>query len=53
MCTRNNNFSNRDQKGEIIVVDYKFSDDTIGANGGTIPFRYKKLFCFFYFLACL
>jgi hypothetical protein len=34
MCTRNNNFSNRDQKGEIIVADYKFSDDTIGAYGG-------------------
>ena len=40
MCTRNNNFSNRDQKGQLVVVDYKFDDETIGSNGGTLSFRF-------------
>jgi hypothetical protein len=38
MCTRNNNFSNRDQKGEIICQKYAFVDDMIGVNGGTLKF---------------
>ena len=36
MCTRNNNFSNRDQKGQIEVYDYSFSDASIGWNGGNV-----------------
>lgn len=36
MCTRNNNFSNRDQKGQIVVVDYQFTDQNIGREGGSI-----------------
>ena len=40
MCTRNNAFSNRDQKGAIIVVDYQFDSDTFGVNGGVLSFRY-------------
>jgi hypothetical protein len=36
MCTRNNNFSNRDQKGEVIVYENQFVDDYIDWNGGTL-----------------
>ena len=46
MCTRNNAFSNRDQKGIIIVVDFDFSYDTIGKNGGNLVFRLKFFFMF-------
>ncbi len=36
MCTRNNNFSNRSQKGKIIVQDNALSTARIGAVGGMI-----------------
>lgn len=36
MCTRNNNFSNRSQKGRIVVVDYAAMSAQIGATGGSI-----------------
>jgi len=36
MSTRNNNFSNRDQKGEIIVFDFPFVEELLGINGGTV-----------------
>ena len=36
MSTRNNNFSNRDQKAELIVYAYPFIEKLIGQNGGTI-----------------
>jgi len=35
LCTRNNNFSNRDQKGTIVVTDYSSTYSAIGWNGGT------------------
>lgn len=34
MCTRNNNFSNRDQKGRVIVYDFEVVADVIGQQGG-------------------
>ncbi|KAL4227007.1 hypothetical protein ACF0H5_014983 [Mactra antiquata] len=36
VCTRNNNFSNRDQKGRILVSDLKFTEAPLGWLGGTI-----------------
>ena len=36
MCTRNNNFSNRSQKGAIIVSLDRISSEVIGWNGGEI-----------------
>ncbi|RNA14329.1 DD3-3-like [Brachionus plicatilis] len=39
MSTRNNNFSNRDQKGLVISYENEFFDDFIGWNGGVIDFR--------------
>jgi hypothetical protein len=42
MCTRNNNFSNRDQKGKIIVFGNEFNSDMIGLQGGTISIRYSN-----------
>lgn len=39
MSTRNNNFSNRDQKGKIITYEHEFYDDYIGSNGGRLEFR--------------
>ena len=36
MCTRNNNFSNRSQKGKIIVGVQSVVQRTIGENGGKI-----------------
>lgn len=36
MSSRNNNFSNRDQKGEIIVYEFPFIEQSMGYNGGTI-----------------
>eukprot|EP01137_Pigoraptor_chileana_P029784 Opistho-2@15443 len=36
MCTRNNNFSNRDQKGTIIVSDRTVSSSFVGWMGATI-----------------
>ncbi|XP_014664364.1 PREDICTED: protein DD3-3-like [Priapulus caudatus] len=39
MSTRNNNFSNRSQKGKLVVRDQQMSSNKIGWNGGnfTIP----------------
>lgn len=36
MSTRNNNFSNRDQKGRILVYDYLVSLAAIGWGGGNV-----------------
>ncbi len=36
MCSRNNNFSNRDQKGMIVVQMNEFVEDKIDSNGGVI-----------------
>ncbi|XP_074661734.1 protein DD3-3-like [Tubulanus polymorphus] len=36
MCTRNNNFSNRSQKGKIISVPFVSEYSSIGWNGGTM-----------------
>lgn len=36
MCTRNNNFSNRDQKGEIVSYENQFVDEYVGALGATL-----------------
>ena len=36
MCTRNNNFSNRSQKGKIIVQDNPLSLARVGSAGGTV-----------------
>lgn len=37
VCTRNNNFSNRDQKGRIQVSMEKFTEAPLGYMGGYIP----------------
>lgn len=34
LCTRNNNFTNRSQKGKVIVQDNRVSTSRIGWNGG-------------------
>jgi hypothetical protein len=36
MCTRNNNFSNRDQKGQIVSYVHPFAAENIGSLGGNI-----------------
>ena len=36
MCTRNNNFSNRGQKGKIVVTAAPQSGANIGSNGGSV-----------------
>ena len=36
MCTRNNDFSNRDQKGRITVVPYPIVSNSIGWTGGMV-----------------
>ena len=36
MCTRNNNFSNRSQKGKIIVDATPSGERTIGWSGGKV-----------------
>ena len=36
LCTRNNNFSNRDQKGRVIVLSEPAAYGSIGARGGRI-----------------
>ena len=37
MCTRNNNFSNRGQKGSIIVLSTPQNRGLVGATGGIVP----------------
>ena len=41
MCTRNNNFSNRSQKGKLVVSAQSVQYRSIGLNGGnlTMPSR--------------
>ena len=39
MCTRNNNFSNRDQKGQIVCYDHPWAEDFIGQTGGNVQFK--------------
>ncbi|XP_020892365.1 protein DD3-3 [Exaiptasia diaphana] len=39
MSSRNNNFSNRSQKGRIVLSDTALYTSKIGVNGGTIKFR--------------
>ena len=34
LCTRNNNFTNRSQKGKVIVGDNQATSKRIGLNGG-------------------
>ena len=36
MCSRNNNFSNRGQKGKIVVGKNAMSSKKIGWNGGNV-----------------
>ena len=36
MCTRNNNFTNRSQKGKVIVGDNKLATGRIGWTGGKV-----------------
>ena len=36
MCTRNNNFTNRSQKGKIIVQDNSLMLARVGFAGGTV-----------------
>lgn len=36
MCTRNNNFSNRDQKGSVAVYIHPIARSAIGARGGSV-----------------
>ena len=38
MSTRNNNFSNRSQKGRIIISNIERISRMIGRNGGTLSF---------------
>ncbi|XP_057296382.1 protein DD3-3-like isoform X2 [Hydractinia symbiolongicarpus] len=36
MCTRNNNFSNRGQKGKIVVSEAKSAEQQVGYSGGAV-----------------
>ena len=36
MCTRNNNFTNRSQKGKIIILTNPLTFGRIGWNGGAV-----------------
>ena len=36
MCTRNNNFSNRSQKGKLLVTDSSFMEQYVDQNGATL-----------------
>lgn len=40
MSSRNNNFSNRDQKGVVIVYENDFLNEVFDYNGGTIETMY-------------
>lgn len=39
MCSRNNNFTNRSQKGKVIVRDTPMTNKRIGWNGGTVEMQ--------------
>eukprot|EP00128_Syssomonas_multiformis_P015732 Colp12_sorted_trinity150504_noHs@35879 len=43
MCTRNNNFSNRDQKGKVVVSDSAITVDKIGTKGGQVAASMSKV----------
>ncbi|KAK6176566.1 hypothetical protein SNE40_014827 [Patella caerulea] len=43
MCTRNNNFSNRDQKGRLIVSPFPVNEASIGQMGGTLLSKKSKI----------
>lgn len=36
MCTRNNNFSNRSQKGKMVVAKHAMSEAQLGVMGGEL-----------------
>lgn len=44
MCSRNNNFSNRGQKGKIVVDDAAVVSKKIGWNGGNVTVGPKYVF---------
>eukprot|EP00052_Salpingoeca_macrocollata_P011461 m.88360 g.88360 ORF g.88360 m.88360 type:complete len:1333 (+) comp18065_c0_seq1:247-4245(+) len=44
LCTRNNNFSNRSQKGKFVVSDTQVKSSLIGATGGTFGMSTDKSF---------
>lgn len=39
VSTRNNDFSNRDQKGRIMVTNMAFTEDAMGYRGGTLKLQ--------------
>ena len=39
MCTRNNNFTNRSQKGKVIVQENPLSQKRIGWPGGRVELK--------------
>lgn len=41
VSTRNNDFSNRDQKGRIMVTDMAFTESAVGYFGGNIALPNK------------
>lgn len=36
MCTRNNNFSNRSQKGKLVVTNSDFRQQSVDRNGAVV-----------------
>lgn len=44
LCTRNNNFSNRSQKGKIVVSDAPEGGRRIGSNGGVVSMDTSQKF---------
>ena len=48
MCSRNNNFSNRSQKGKIRVTGNIIRFSRIGWNGGTVSINDKLVHAVYY-----
>jgi len=44
MCTRNNNFSNRSQKGKLVVMDIPIVEAQIGSMGGEMELPQKYVY---------
>eukprot|EP00054_Salpingoeca_dolichothecata_P028231 m.212749 g.212749 ORF g.212749 m.212749 type:complete len:1339 (+) comp26162_c0_seq2:104-4120(+) len=44
LCTRNNNFSNRSQKGKIVVTDAPENEESIGTPGGFVSVTMRESF---------
>jgi hypothetical protein len=44
MCSRNNNFSNRSQKGKIVVDNTAVASKKIGWNGGNLTVGERSVF---------